>query len=85
MITELKSKGFGIYGAHKPRGSIVFGNALLNKFNIHIIRDNDFRKEQENYKYKEVNGIKLNEPIDKWNHLWDASRYAALSELRFLA
>ena len=84
MITELQSKGFGIYAVHKFRGSIIFGNSLLNKFNIHIVRDPDFRKEQENYKYKEINGIKLNEPIDKWNHLWDASRYGALSELRFL-
>jgi phage terminase large subunit len=84
MILELQSRGFGIYGAHKFRGSIKFGNSLINDFNIHIVRDPDFRKEQENYKYAEINGIKLNEPIDKWNHLWDASRYAALSEFRFL-
>lgn len=85
MINELQSMGFGVYAVHKFRGSVVFGNSLLNKFNIHIVRDPDFRKEQENYKYKEINGIKLNEPIDKWNHLWDASRYGALSELRFMA
>ena len=83
MITELQSQGFGIYGAHKFRGSVVFGNALINKFNVHVVRDDDFRKEQENYKYKEINGIKINEPIDEWNHLWDASRYGVLSEFRY--
>jgi PBSX family phage terminase large subunit len=83
MITDLKNQGFAIYGVHKFRGMTVYGNNLMNKFRIHIVRDTDFRKEQENYKYKEINGIRLNEPIDDWNHLWDAARYGVLSEFRY--
>lgn len=78
MINDLKNQGFPIYAIKKFRGSINYGNSLVDKFNIHVVRDPDFRKEQENYKYKEINGIALNEPIDKFNHLWDATRYATM-------
>lgn len=83
MIAALKHMGFAVYGALKPRGSIVFGNSLINNFHVHMVRDPDLRKEQENYKYKEVNGIKLNEPIDKWNHCFDAARYGTFMEFRY--
>lgn len=78
MISDLKYHGLPVYGIKKFPGSINYGNNLVNKFNIHIVRDSDFRKEQENYKYREINGIKLNEPIDKFNHLWDATRYGVM-------
>lgn len=84
MIADLKQQGIPAYGVYKFRGSIVYGINLINKFNIHIVRDPDFRKEHENYKYKEIQGIKLNEPIDEYNHLWDATRYGVLSEFRYL-
>lgn len=83
LINDLKNQGFAAYAVHKFKGSITYGNSLINKFRIHIVRDPDFRKEQENYKYKEIQGIRLNEPIDKWNHLWDATRYGMLSEFRY--
>lgn len=83
MIAGLKHYGIPAYAVNKFSGSLVYGNSLINKFNIHIVRDPDFRKEQENYKYKEIQGIKLNEPIDKFNHLWDATRYGVLSELKY--
>ena len=84
MINDLKVMGFPVYAITKFRGSINYGNGLINKFRVHIVRDDDFRKEQENYKYKVINGIRLNEPEDKWNHLWDASRYAALGSFMYL-
>jgi len=84
MIADLKHQGIAAYGVYKFHGSIVYGCNLINKANIHIVRDPDFRKEQENYKYKEIQGIKLNEPIDEYNHLWDATRYGVLSEFRYL-
>lgn len=84
MIADLKMYGIPAYGVYKFHGSIVYGINLINKFDLHIVRDPDFRKEQENYKYKEIQGIKLNEPDDKHNHLWDATRYGVLSELRYL-
>lgn len=84
MINDLKVMGFPVYAITKFRGSINYGNGLINKFRVHIVRDDDFRKEQENYKYKVINGIRLNEPEDKWNHLWDASRYAVLGSFMYL-
>lgn len=84
MIADLKHQGIPAYGVYKFHGSIVYGINLMNKFNIHLVRDPDVRKEQENYKYKEIQGIKLNEPIDEYNHFWDSSRYGVLSEFRYL-
>lgn len=83
LINDLKMNGFAIYGAYKPRGSVNFGIGLMKRFEIHIVRDTDSRKEQENYKWKEVNGIKLNEPEDKNNHLWDCWRYATYMQFRY--
>lgn len=83
MISDLKVRGFPVYAINKFRGAINYGNGLINKFDVYIVRDEDFRKEQENYKYKEINGIALNEPEDKWNHLWDASRYGVLGSLMY--
>ena len=37
------------------------------------------QKEQENYTLKKVNGIAINQPIDAFNHFWDASRYAYIA------
>ena len=32
----------------------------------------------ENYKWREINGQHINEPIDKFNHFWDAAGYGLL-------
>lgn len=83
MISALKMKGLPLYAIKKFPGSINFGNSLMNRFKIHIVRDQDFRKEQENYKRKTINGIILDEPIDKYNHAWDASRYATMGSFMY--
>lgn len=85
IISYLKARGFPVYGAFKPRGSVNFGIGLLKRYNIHLVRDKDVRKEQENYKWKEIQGIRLNEPDDKWNHFWDAFRYAVYMQFRYYA
>jgi phage terminase large subunit len=82
MIADLRRMGLQCLAVRKFPGSIQFGIDILKRCKIHIVADQDFRREQENYKWREVNGIRLNEPIDKYNHLWDATRYACLSELR---
>lgn len=81
-IADARRAGLKVYGVHKFPGSIRYGNALLKKYKMHIVDCPEFRKEQSNYKYREVNGVRLDEPIDAFNHLWDAARYAALSHLR---
>lgn len=83
MITDLKVAGFPVYAVNKFRGSVNYGNGLINRFKLHIVRDPDFRKEHENYKYRTLNGLALNEPVDEFNHLWDASRYAVTSSFMY--
>ena len=75
FIYDLRCEGFTVIGAKKGKGSIVEGIAKINKFDIYLVWDNDVQEEQENYMYNEINGIKTNTPIDKWNHFWDALRY----------
>lgn len=82
MIGDLQRNGLTVIGAKKFPGCIMHRIDIIKRYKIHIVRDIDFRKEQENYKFKEVQGIRLNEPIDKYNHLWDATGYACQHELR---
>jgi hypothetical protein len=48
----------------------------MNELGVHA------RKEAENYKMKTINGIAINQPIDKFNHFWDAARYAKIAASR---
>lgn len=82
MISDLRAAGFMVFGARKFPGCIKHRIDIMKRYNIHLVRDIDVRKEQENYIYKEINGIRLNEPIDNYNHFWDASGYACQHELR---
>ena len=77
MVKELKSLGWTIEKVKKTKG-LVFWIAEMKNKKIHIVlnRLGDFaRKEQQNYKWRELNGVQINQPIDKWNHFWDGSRY----------
>jgi phage terminase large subunit len=81
-IEEIKRLGFNIKATKKGTDSIDFGIQLLKKYKIHIVKnDVNFRKEAQNYKWKEFKGKMLNVPIDKFNHYWDASRYYAIMTL----
>jgi len=80
-ITECRRAGLKVFPVHKFNGSINYGISLMKKYKIHIVDSPDFRKEQGAYRWREVNGIKLDEPLDDFNHLWDAARYAVLFNL----
>jgi PBSX family phage terminase large subunit len=82
MISDLRLRGLRVFGVKKYDGSVNHGISVLKRFKIHIVRDRDFQREQENYRYRTINGIKLNQPIDDFNHLWDAARYAVQMEFR---
>jgi len=81
-ISDARRAGLKVYAVNKFQGSITYGIALLKKYKMHIVDCPEWRREQGNYKYREIHGIKLDEPVDDFNHLWDAARYAALSNLR---
>jgi PBSX family phage terminase large subunit len=82
MISDLRRNQFNIFPCPKPAGSIIYGIDLLLRFNIHIVHNLNAKKEQENYMWRLIQGIKVNEPVDAYNHMWDALRYAAFMELR---
>lgn len=82
MISDLRRKGLNVFGARKFNGSKKYGIDLMKRFKIHLVRSPEFRKEQENYKWRVLDGRQLNETVEKFDHLWDAARYNALHELR---
>jgi phage terminase large subunit len=85
FISAARSAGYRVMAVRKFPGSINYGIAVLKNYRLHIVKNRFYHevlKEQSNYKYKQVNGISLDEPIDDFNHFWDAVRYAAMSNLR---
>lgn len=82
MIAELRRLGVMALAVKKFPGSVKFGIDFLKSHKLVLVRDNDVRREQENYKWREVGGISLNEPVDDFNHFWDACRYACVSSFR---
>ena len=82
LISYLRRHGLLTLGARKVSGSIAYGIGLIKQYKIHIVKNIDFKREQENYKWRTVGGIALNEPIDDFNHLWDATRQALIMTVR---
>ena len=77
-IDELKSLGLRVKGAMKGKDSIKNGIQWIQDLEIIIHpRCVNFITEISNYTWDEDKfGNKLNEPIDDFNHLMDAMRYA---------
>lgn len=70
------------YVTRKFPGSREYWISSIKKYNIHIVKDIDFRKEQENFSYRVVDGITLSETIKKYDHLWSASGYSVVGDFR---
>jgi phage terminase large subunit len=85
IVNDLQREDIPVYAAKKFPGCIAYRVDIMNRFNIHLIDDPDVRKEQANYKFKEINGKFVNEPDpnSKHNHFFDASGYACQMELRY--
>ena len=77
-IDELRHLGLRIKPAKKGRDSIQNGIQFIQDLRIYIHpRCTNFITEISNYAWDEDKfGKKLNEPIDEFNHLMDAMRYA---------
>jgi len=82
MISNFRHAGYNVFGVNKFAGSVKWGIDLMKGFKIHIVHSEDAQVEQENYCWKVINGHALNEPEDKYNHLWDCWRYIVMSEFR---
>ena len=82
MISDLRRAGLKVFAVNKFHGSINYGISLMKKYKIHMVDSPELRKEQSNYKWREIRGIILDEPIDGFDHALSAARYAAISNLR---
>ncbi len=79
LIEELKIKGLNIIEAVKGQGSVTAGIALMQDYELIIDPSSvNLIKELNNYVW---NDKKSNTPIDAYNHILDAIRYAVSHEL----
>lgn len=83
-IDELKGYGLRIKGAKKGKDSILNGIQWIQDLKIVIHpRCNNFLTEISNYQWdKDKFGKALNRPVDDFNHLLDAMRYALEDDIQ---
>jgi len=82
-IAELNSYGHNVLSVSKGRDSIVYGINLINQNKVYVTkRSKNLINELRNYIWMtDKSGMKLNKPIDAYNHAIDAMRYAITSQL----
>lgn len=82
-IEELYRMGWNIKPTAKGADSVMAGIDLLKRYRIHVVKGSiNLEKELQNYRWQEdKNGNLLNRPIDGYNHLMDAMRYATYNRL----
>jgi len=81
MVRDLFDRGWEVSKVSKTK-SIMYWLTVMKSHKIHIVKNHLWGKmkiEQENYRFKEVNGILINQPIDGHDHGWSAARYALMS------
>lgn len=81
MVKAMKKKGWWAYKIRKTK-SIMYWLLSMKKKKINIVVNHNIKyakKEVENYTFKEIQGILINVPNDKHNHMWDAARYAHMA------
>lgn len=83
-IEEIRRHGVRIQGATKGADSIINGITLLQQNNFTVTEaSTNLIKELRNYAWDtDKNGVKLNKPIDVYNHCIDAMRYFATMKLK---
>ena len=82
-IAELNSYGHNVLPVTKGKDSILFGLNLINQNKVYVTsRSKNLINELRNYIWQtDKTGIKMNRPIDAYNHAIDAMRYAMTSQL----
>jgi hypothetical protein len=81
MVKGLRNLGYQAKKVRKTKSNVYWLLSLKDK-KIHVIRNRhyeDFKKEQENYRWKEVQGIQINQPIDAFNHFFDCMKYCHIA------
>lgn len=81
MVKGLKRKRWNAQKVHKTK-SIMYWLGSMKEKKIHCVKNKlwkHVKRERENYKFKEVQGIMINQPIDKFNHIFDGVRYGHMA------
>ncbi len=84
-IEELRRYGLPIEAAQKGPDSVNAGIGVLKQYRINLLPSCvNLKKEANNYKWKvdRLTNKPLNEPVDAFNHGWDALRYIAQARLQ---
>tara|TARA_R100000541_G_scaffold20190_1_gene30040 strand:+ start:6729 stop:8096 length:1368 start_codon:yes stop_codon:yes gene_type:complete len=75
-IAELTVSGFNVIPASKPNGSVNQGIDFINSMkNFYTECSLNYEYEYENYEWEVINGMNLDRPIKKDDHILDADRY----------
>jgi phage terminase large subunit len=81
MVRGLRKFGYKVSKVSKTKGVMYWINSMKAK-RIHIVKNQFYsqaKKEKENYRMKEINGIAINQPNDSHNHFWDGGRYGHMA------
>ena len=81
MVSDLYDYGYEISKVSKTKGK-TYWISDLKRNRIHIVKNHLYDKilsEQQNYTWKEVNGILINQPIDGHDHFWDSCLYGHMA------
>ena len=83
LIQEIANSGVVIFPADKYKGSVMGGLFKMMEYKLCVTRRSvNLIRELKNYVYEQnKDGKFINEPIDAYNHLIDASRYYTIGKL----
>jgi len=81
-IALLRREGLRVLATNTFPGSKKIGISLMKGFKQNWVSGTALKKEQANYKYRTINGIKTDDPIDEFDHAIDAARMPVLSNFR---
>jgi phage terminase large subunit len=83
-IKELRGYGWNVIAADKGPDSILAGIKFVKQYNIQATeRSKNLWHENENYRWAlDQNKNPTNDPVDDYNHLIDAIRYAIFTRMR---
>lgn len=82
MVNGLHDLGYKEAFKISKTKDVMFWIGSMKKKKIHVVKNHLWKyvkKERENYRFKEINGIFINQPIDKHNHFWDMARYGHIA------
>ncbi|MCC3214959.1 hypothetical protein LIV57_06715 [Chryseobacterium sp. X308] len=81
MVRDLMMLGYEAHKVSKTK-SVMYWLLSMKGKRINVVKNHLYkhvREEAQNYRLMEINGVKVNQPIDKFNHFWDAVRYGHMA------